>query len=412
MTESYIQSSYSDRIGGSKFGKGTTIYKFEKIKRAKKEACSLKPDIPLIDLGVGEPDGMASSDVVATLQSEASKRENRGYADNGIETFKEAAANYLDRVFKVSNIDPVTEVNHSIGSKPALAMLPLAFINEGDYLAQTIPGYPVMATHTKYLGGEVLNLKISEDNNFLPDLDSIDDSIKKRLKLIYINYPNNPTGAGATKEFFEKLVAFAKANNVIVVHDGAYAALVYNREPLSFLSVDGAKDVGVELHSLSKSCNMTGWRIAFLAGNSLIVNGFATIKDNYDSGQFIPIQKAGITALNNLSITELIREKYERRMILLVNALREVGFDTKMPDGSFFLYTKAPKSVQGRSNSFESGEDFSQWLIKEKLISTVPWDEVAPYVRFSVTFEAENEAKEKEIIDEIKRRLSSSKFTF
>ncbi|VAX22862.1 L,L-diaminopimelate aminotransferase, methanococcal, partial [hydrothermal vent metagenome] len=265
VEESYIQNTFAERIGGNKFGKDTTIYKFEKIKRAKRAAMEANPGVELIDMGVGEPDEMAFPQVVKTLQAETEKPENRGYADNGIQDFKIAAAGYLDRVFGVKGIDPVTEVNHAIGSKPALAMFPLAFVNPGDMIAQTVPGYPVTATHTKYIGGEVLDLPLTADNGFLPDLDLISDEHKEKLKLLYINYPNNPTGAQATPEFYDKVVRFANDNNVVVIQDAAYSALTYGSKPYSFLSVDGAKDVGVEIHSLSKAYNMTGWRMAFVA---------------------------------------------------------------------------------------------------------------------------------------------------
>ena len=410
-TESYIQSLFADRIGGSGFGKDTTIYKFEKIKRAKKAAMEANPDVALIDMGVGEPDEMAFPQVVTTLQEEAAKPENRGYADNGIPEFKEAAARYMKNVFGVEGIDPTTEVNHAIGSKPALAMFPLAFINPGDLMSQTVPGYPVTATHTKYLGGEVFNLPLLAKNGFLPDLDEITDEQKSRLKLLYINYPNNPTGAQATPAFYEKVVQFAADNNVAVIQDAAYAALTYGAKPYSFLSVDGAKEVGVEIHSLSKAYNMTGWRLAFVTGSKLIVNAFASVKDNYDSGQFIGIQKAGITALDNPDITTKIAAKYERRLKLLVEALNNGGFAAVTPAGTFYLYVKAPKGIKG-GPTFNSGEDFSQWLIKEKLISTVPWDDAGSYVRFSVTFSAEGEAAERKVMDEISDRLTGLDLIF
>ncbi len=254
----YIQHNFADRIGGSNYGKDTAIYKFEKIKRAKAQAKKDFPGVELIDLGVGEPDEMADSGIVAKLAEEAAKPENRGYADNGIPEFKVAASHYLKEVFGVEGIDPETEVLHSIGSKPALAMLPSCFINPGDVTIMTVPGYPVMGTHTKYLGGEVYNVELTKENNFLPDLNAIPEDIAKRAKLFYLNYPNNPTGASATVEFFAEVVEWAKKHNVVIVHDAPYAALTYDGlKPLSFLSVPGAKDVGVELHSLSKSYNMT-----------------------------------------------------------------------------------------------------------------------------------------------------------
>ncbi|WP_145023638.1 LL-diaminopimelate aminotransferase [Paenibacillus sp. Y412MC10] len=410
--QTYIQNSFADRIGGSNYGKDTAIYKFEKIKRAKAQAKKDFPDVELIDLGVGEPDEMADAGIVAKLAEEAAKPENRGYADNGIPEFKEAAAKYLKEVFNVDGIDPQTEVLHSIGSKPALAMLPSVFINPGDVTIITVPGYPVLGTHTKYLGGEVYTVELKKENNFLPDLKSIPEGIAQRAKLIYLNYPNNPTGASATVEFFTEVVEWAKKYDIVVVHDAPYAALTYDGlKPLSFLSIPGAKDVGVELHSLSKSYNMTGWRIGFIAGNPLVVKAFGDVKDNNDSGQFIAIQKAAAYGLAHPEITEKIAEKYSRRHDMLVAALNELGFQAEKPKGSFFLYVEAPKGIKGGVR-FNSGEDFSQFLIREKLISTVPWDDAGSFVRFSVTFEAKGQEDEKRVIAEIKRRLSDVEFEF
>nr|WP_218070351.1 LL-diaminopimelate aminotransferase [Desulfuribacillus alkaliarsenatis] len=412
MIESYIQQLFANRIGGNQFGKDTVLYKFEKIKRAKAAAKKAHPDVELIDMGVGEPDEMADDGVVKTLAEEAAKPENRGYADNGIAEFKEAAAKYLEEVFGVAGIDSEKEVNHAIGSKPALAMLPSAFINPGDITIMTVPGYPVMGTHTKWLGGEVVNLPLTAENNFLPDIYSLTEDQRKRAKLLYINYPNNPTGASATKEFYEKVVKFAKDNDIIVISDAAYAALTFDGEkPLSFLSVDGAKEVGIEIHSLSKAYNMTGWRMAFVAGNELVVKAFATVKDNNDSGQFIPIQKAAMYGLQNPQITEKISEKYSRRHNLLVDVLNEVGFKVQKPKGSFYLYVAIPKGIKG-GRRFESAEDFCQYLITEKLISTVPWDDAGNFLRFSVTFQAKGEEAEKKVIEEIKRRLTDVEFEF
>ncbi len=410
-SESYVQNMFANRLGGNNFGKDTKIYKFEKIKRAKRAAMEANPDKELFDLGVGEPDEMAFPEVIKTLQQEAEKPENRGYTDNGIQDFKDAAIKYMENVFGVKGLDPDKHVNHTIGSKPGLAMLPSIFINPGDITLMTVPGYPVMGTHTQYLGGEVVNLPLTKENKFLPDLKSISQNIAKRTKLLYINYPNNPTGANATPAFYEEVVEFAKANDVVVVQDAAYAALTFADKPTSFLSTPGAMDVGVELHSLSKSYNMTGWRIAFVVGNELVVKGLAHVKDNIDSGQFAAIQKAGAHALEHPEITEKILEKYRRRLTLLVDALNTVGFDAAMSGGSFFLYVQAPKGIKG-GQRFNSGEDFSQYLIKEMMISTVPWDDVGNFIRFSATFAAKGPEEEKRIINEIKSRLSSVEFEF
>jgi len=409
--ENYIQKLFADRLGGNKFGKDTKIYKFEKIKRAKRAAMDANPNKDLFDLGVGEPDEMAFPGVIKTLQLEAEKPENRGYTDNGIEEFKVAAINYMDNVFGVKGLDPNKHVNHTIGAKPGLAMLPSIFINPGDITLMTVPGYPVMGTHTQYLGGEVINLPLTKENSFLPDLKSITSDIAKRAKILYLNYPNNPTGANATQAFYEEAVDFAKKNDVVVVQDAAYGALNFDENPSSFLSIPGAMDVGVELHSLSKSYNMTGWRIAFVVGNELIVKGVAHVKDNIDSGQFAAIQKAAIHALEHPDITETILEKYRRRLTKLVETLNSLGFDASMPGGSFFLYVEAPKGVKG-GQRFKSGEEFSQYLIKEMMISTVPWDDVGNFIRFSATFSAKGLEEESRIINEIKNRLSSVQFEF
>ncbi len=409
--QSYIQSLFADRLGGAMFGKDTKIYKFEKIKRAKREALAQNPGKELFDLGVGEPDEMAYPDVVKKMQEEAAKPENRGYADNGIFEFKEAAVRYLGKNFGVEGLDPAKHINHSIGSKSALAMIPAIYINPGDITLMTVPGYPVIGIHAKWYGGEFVNLPLKEENKFLPDLDSLDSKTKKLAKLLYLNYPNNPTGAVATEDFYKKVIDFAGENNIVVVQDAAYAALSYTEKRLSFLSIPGAMEVGIEIHSLSKAFNMTGWRLAFVAGNELVVNGFANVKDNYDSGQFIAIQKAGIYALEHPKITEEIKKKYKFRLEMLVEALKSVGFNASLPEGTFYLYVKIPKGIKG-GRRFASAEDFSQYLITEKLISSVPWDDAGAFVRFSATFEAKSVEDGKRIIAEIKKRLSETDFEF
>ncbi len=409
---SFFDNKISDRLGGINFGKSTVIYKFELIKRAKAAAKLAHPEMNLIDMGVGEPDWPADSLIVNALGVEAGKPENRWYADNGIPEFQQAAARYLEKVYGISGLNPAEHIIHGIGSKPVLAMLPICFINPGDVLLTTVPGYPVTATYTKYLGGEVFNLPLWESNSFLPDLDSVPKPILKRAKLLYINYPNNPTGAVATKEFFGNVVDFAMKNNIVVIHDAAYSALTYNGyKPLSFLSADGAMEVGLEVHSLSKAFNMTGWRIGFVCGNSKAVKAYATVKDNTDSGQFRAIQKAGIQALSHTEITKKTIEKYSRRFDLLVNALNDTGFEAKKPKGSFYCYVKAPTGTE-TGKTFNSASEFSEFLIKESLISTVPWDDAGKFIRFSVTFEADTLQQEKDVINEMKKRIMKLKLKF
>ena len=413
MSESYLQELFAERVGGNRFGKDTAIYKFEKIKRAKRAALAANPGGELLDLGVGEPDEPAFPEVIEVLHAEAKKADNRGYSDNGGAPLKQAAARYLKEVCGVA-VDPETQVVHSIGSKAALSILPAALVNPGDVVLMTVPGYPVFGTHAKYYGGVVHNLPLTEANGFLPDLKSIPADVLAKAKVLVLNYPNNPTGASATPEFFAEVVAFAKKHHLAVIHDFAYAALVFEGKPLSFLATPGALDVGVELHSASKNFNMTGWRCGFVAGNELLVKAYATVKDNTDSGQFMGIQNATAYCLDHPEITRQIAAKYSRRMDQLVPLLQRLGFAAKKPKGSFFLYVKAPKAAQsegeGKSFAFENAESFSQWLITENLISTVPWDDVAPYVRFSVTFSAQGEAEEQRVIGEIAKRLG--RFTF
>jgi len=415
MAESYIQQLFAERIGGLQYGKSHAIYKFEKIKRAKRAAMAMQPGAEIIDLGVGEPDEMALPEVVEKLCAEARKPDNRGYADNGDGVLKQAGARYLERVCGVKGINPETEIIHSIGSKAALSILPSGLINPGDYVLMTIPGYPVFGIHAKYYGGQVHNLPLEEKNGFLPDLDSVPAEVLKKAKVLVLNYPNNPTGASATPDFFAKVVDFSKKNNLVVIHDAAYAALVFEGQPLSFLAAPGAKEVGIELHSASKSFNMTGWRCGFVAGNELLVKAYGDVKDNSDSGQFLAIQHAAAFALEHPEITEKIAAKYSRRMNALVEVLIKAGFKAKKPKGSFFLYVKAPRAVSGKDGArkeFRSAEDVSQWMITEKLISTVPWDDAGAYLRFSVTFVAKNLADESRILGEIEQRLGEVKFEF
>ncbi|MBO6103155.1 MAG: LL-diaminopimelate aminotransferase [Opitutales bacterium] len=414
MSDSFLQKSFAERIGGANYGKSNEIYKFERIKRAKRAAVAANPGKTLIDMGVGEPDDMAFPEVVKELGAAAARLENRGYADNGCADFKRAVSAYMKSTFSVE-IDAEREVVHSMGSKAALSILPNCFINPGDVAIMTVPGYPIFGTHAKYLGGAVYNVPLKEENGFLPELKKIPEDVCRRAKTIVVNYPNNPTGASATLEFFEELVDFAKKNEIVVISDAAYSSLSFDEKPLSIFQIDGAKDVALELHSLSKSHNMTGWRIGWVCGNPLLVKAYADVKDNTDSGQFLGIQYAAKKALESPQITRQIAQKYSRRMDLIIDVLKSAGFSPKKPKAGFFLYLKIPKSAQNKDGSraeFKSAEDFSKWMISELLISTVPWDDAGAYARLSATFEARGLDAEKSVAEEIRRRLLSSKFEF
>jgi LL-diaminopimelate aminotransferase len=415
MTDSYIQNLLAERIGGRNYGKSTALYKFEKIKRAKRAALAAHPGAEILDLGVGEPDEMAAPEAVAKLSQEARRPENRGYADNGDSVLKEAAARYLEKVCGVSGVNPETEVMHSIGSKAALSILPAALINPGDVVLMTTPGYPVFGAHARYYGGRVHNLPLVAARRFLPDLGSIPPEVLGQAKALVLNYPNNPTGASATPEFFAEAVALAKKHGLAVIHDAAYAALVFEGKPLSFLATPGAKEVGVELHSASKSFNMTGWRCGFVAGNELLVRAYGDVKDNTDSGQFLAIQHAAAYCFDHPEITVQIAAKYARRMSGLVEVLKKSGFNAVKPKGSFFLYVPAPKAAvlaNGRRLEFQDAGEVSQWLITEKLISTVPWDDAGACLRWSVTFVAKDQRDEERVLREVASRLADVTLEF
>ncbi|HXJ33506.1 MAG TPA: LL-diaminopimelate aminotransferase [Candidatus Eisenbacteria bacterium] len=410
MSDPYFQRLFAERIGGAGYGKGTDIYKFEKIKRAKRQALAEHPERTLIDFGIGENDGMAPENVRRVMVEEISKPENRGYADNGIPAFKEAVARYMQRFFGVT-VDPATEVNHCIGSKPALAMVPACFINPGDVTLMTVPGYPVAGTHTKYYGGEVHRLPLLRENQFFPDLDGIPADVRRRAKLLVLNYPNSPTGRVATVDFYRKVVDFARKNDVVVVQDAAHTCLTFEGAPLSFLAVPGAREVGIEIHSLSKGFDMIGWRIGWFCGHPRLVQALADVKDNSDSGQFIAIQKAAIAALDDPSIPVRTKTKYERRLRKLVAMLGRCGFTCEMPGGSYFLYTPSPKGTAGGLR-FEDAEAASQFLIREHSIVVVPWDDAGPHLRFSVTYEAADERAEDALMAAAEERLKQIRPVF
>lgn len=408
----FIDSMISERLGDlSFFNTATRLYKFEKIKKMTKDAKLNNPNTKLIDLGVGEPDKIADDDIINVLCKESYKNENRFYADNGILEFQEAACRFMKNMYNIDNLT-CQNVMHGIGSKSILAMIPIGFINPGDICLMTVPGYPILGTYSKFLGGEIYPLPLCEENNFLPDLENIPHDILKKAKLLYINYPNNPTGQVATKEYYEYLVNFCRKNKIFIISDLAYGTLTYdNNKPLSIFSIDGAMDLCLEIHSLSKSFNMTGFRIAFVVGSPKTIQLYSTIKSHTDSGQFIPIQKAATFALDNYDrfIKENI-DRYSRRFDLLIDVLRKVGFKVEKPKGGFYLYAPIPKGAN--DITFNNAEDAFTYILNNAMISTVPWDDCGSYLRLSVTYEASNEDEEINLMREIYNRLMSLNLTF
>ena len=386
MSDPYFQQLFAQRIGGANYGKGTEIYKFEKIKRAKRKALAEHPERKLVDFGIGENDEMADQSVRHVMAEEINKPQNRGTPTTASRRSRKRPPGSCGASSASSWIRP-REINHCIGTKPALAMLPAVFIDPGDVTLMTVPGYPVAGTHTKYYGGEVHRLPLLAENDFLPDLDSIPADIRRRAKLLVINYPNSPTGKTATPEFFAKVVEFALANQIVVVQDATHMMLSYDAPPLSFLQTPGARDVGIEIHSMSKGWNMIGWRLGWFCGNERIVRALADVKDNCDSGQFIAIQRAAAAALDDPEIPRRIRGSIGGGSKSSWPRCGAAGSTARCrADRSSF--TREARAARPAGSTFATAEAFSQYLITEHSICTVPWDDAGPYLRFSVTYEA------------------------
>ena len=400
---------YANRIGGEDYGLSNEIYKFEKIKRAKIKAIEKNPDLEILDFGVGEPDKIAPQLIRDHLKIAVDNPENRGYADNGTDLFLNAASAYMKKFYNV-DLDNKLEINHSIGIKSALSMLPLAFINPGDIIFQTVPGYPVMATHTKYLGGKVIDIPLLEENKFLPNIKNIDPDLAHKCKLFYINYPNNPTGAIATNDFYDELISFAIHYNILIIQDAPYSTLIYSNNYSSILQRPNAKECCLELHSMSKGFNMTGWRLGFFCGAGWAVKALSDIKDNSDSGQFKAIQEAAAKGIVDMNCAKSISNHYERRLNLMVDVLSKVGFNASMPGGTFYLYVKAPKSAN--SINFRTAEEAALYLIENFGISTVPWDDTGPYLRFGAVFESKDDEDDIRVLSLLEKRLIDAKLEF
>ena len=317
-------------------------YLFKEIDRKKAEVRAKGVDI--IDLGIGDPDLPTPGHIIEALQEAAVDPPNHRYPSySGMLEYRAAVADWYRRRFNV-DLDPEKEVLALIGSKEGIAHTPLAFINPGDISLVPTPAYPVYNTATIFAGGESFFMPLTRENGFLPDLDAIPEDVARKARLLFINYPNNPTAAVAEVGFFEKVVAFARKYEILVCHDAAYSEMAYDGyRPPSFLQAEGAKEVGIEFHSLSKTYNMTGWRIGFAAGNKEAVEGLGAIKSNMDSGVFQAIQIAGIKALrHDQSCVKEMIDVYTRRRDLMVEGLRKAGFALDAPKASFYLWVRVP----------------------------------------------------------------------
>lgn len=348
--------------------------------------------VDLIDLGVGDPDLPTPKHIVDSLCDAARDSANHHYPDYlGMLEYREAVASWYLKRFNVK-LDPRKEILALIGSKEGIANIPEAFVNPGDYVLASDPGYPVYKTSTLFAEGKCYPMPLLEKNNFLPDYDAIPKDVLKGAKLMFIGYPNNPTGAVASMKFFDETVEFAKNNDIVVVHDNAYSEISYDGyKAHSFLEASGAMDVGIETHSLSKTYNMTGWRIGMACGNAGLIEAFGRVKTNIDSGVFDAIQKAAITALTGPQ--DCVKQAcavYQERRDALVNGLRSLGFNVFVPKATFYVWMKVPNSVE-----------FVSKMINEAGIVVTPGTGFGVngegYVRFAITRPVEriNEAIER-----------------
>jgi len=327
-------------------------YLFLEIDKAKRKARAEGRDI--IDLGIGDPDKPTPKYIIEALYQASQEPANHRYAlDQGMPALRRAIQGWYKRRFNV-NLDPESEILPLIGSKEGIAHLPLAFLDNGDYSLIPDPCYPPYKGGTILSGGKPFLMPLLSENDFLPDLKKIPANIRKSAKLIYVNYPNNPTSAVANKDFYRTLIDFARKNKLIIVSDLAYSEMYYdNQKPISILELDGAKDVAIEFHSLSKTYNMTGWRIGWACGDAGLVASLAKVKSNIDSGIFSAIQFAGIAALEGpLEHINQMCALYKERRDILVDGLNSLGYFVQRPKATFYVWIKIP--VKSSSIEFAS----------------------------------------------------------
>jgi len=321
-------------------------YLFARIDEMKAQKRAQGVDV--IDLGVGDPDLPTPPHIVQALIDTAKDPENHHYPSYlGMQLFREAVAGWYQKRFSV-DLDPSSEVISLMGSKDGVAHIPEALVNPGDYVLVPSPGYPVYSTGTLFAEGKIHEMPLLAENSFLPDLDAIPREVADKTKLMWINYPNNPTSAIAPPKFFDEVVAFAREHNIVVVSDNAYSEVSFDgyKAP-SFLEADGASEIGIEMHSLSKTYNMTGWRIGMAVGNKEVIRGLGTIKTNIDSGTFNPVQYAAIAALAGPQ--DCVRDAcsiYQERRDVLVSGLQKLGFDIQAPKATFYVWLKVQDSMK------------------------------------------------------------------
>ncbi len=356
-------------------------YLFIEIDKKKKQAKDKGVDV--IDLGVGDPDIPTPDHIVEAANKAMRILDNQRYPFGvGLLEFRQAVADWYKQRFNVT-LDPATEVVALAGSKEGIYHIHDAFVDPSDDVLAPEPGYPVYANGTVFAGGQNYFMPLKKENHFLPDLHAIPEAVAKKAALMFINYPNNPTAACCDKKFFEKTVKFAQHHNIIVCHDAAYSEMYYDGEkPASFLEVEGAKEVGIEFHSLSKTYCMTGWRMGWACGNAKILQGLAKVKENVDSGVFQAVQFAGIAALTgDQKCVDKMREVFQERRDIFVDGLKKLGWKVDKPKASFYVWAEVPP----RYTSMHC----SSVLLEQAGIVATPGIGFGPsgegYVRFALT---------------------------
>jgi LL-diaminopimelate aminotransferase len=371
-------------------------YLFAELDRKKEEAQAKGVDV--IDVGVGDPDQPTPQHIIDALSKAAAIPAHHTYPSySGMNSFREAVSRWYEKRVGIK-LDPLKEVVSLIGSKEGIAHIPLAFINPGDVALVPSPGYPVYKIATQFAGGEPYEMPLLKENDFLPDLEAIPADILARAKMIFLNYPNNPTAAPATPEFFAKVVDFAKKHDIMVCHDFAYSEMAFDGyTPPSFLETPGAMEVGIEFHSLSKTYNMTGWRIGWAAGNREIIGGLGQIKSNIDSGIFEAIQVAGIEAMaDDAAWLAEMRQLYQERRDVVMSGLADLGIKAKAPKATFYVWAEVPEGY--------NSTNFVAHLLEKAGIVTTPGngfgDPGEGYFRIALTVSKE---RLQEAIDRMKK---------
>ena len=386
------------RIEKSERLKKLPPYLFVELDKAKRAAREAGRDI--IDLGIGDPDIPTPNFIIDAFNKAVRDPKTHRYAlDQGSPGFRNAASKWLKRRFSIE-MNPETEIYPLIGSKEGIAHIPLAFVNPGDVVLVPDPGYPPYRSGALFAGGEVVGMPLTEKNRFLPDLKAINHSILHKVRILFINYPNNPTAAVADKKFFKDVVDFAAKHNIIVCHDAAYSEIAFDAfKPPSIFEVEGAKGVAIEFHSLSKTFNMTGWRIGFACGNPAIIEGLAKVKSNIDSGIFSAIQMAGASALDNYDRhIKSVLKIYEERRNILVDGLKELGWTLERPKATFYVWTRVPARYTSAT--------FTKALLEKCDIVATPGNGFGEhgegFVRFALTVDKK---RIREAVERIRKRL-------